>query len=146
MKVIWTLWLVWMSVLDCRTRYVPRWIFWNGVIAGLIWHTADLIWKSGSSLDAKELALGWLLGTLPGVFLVLVAWLTKAVGFGDGMVLMSLGIVVGVRKAVLVLAVALFAAALCSVGLLLVKKVGLRSRLPFLPFLTLGWFLIGIGG
>lgn len=146
MKVIWTIWLLWMSVLDCKTRYVPRWLFWSGSAVGLLLHTADLMGKSAHTLEVGKLAVAWLLGVLPGIFLLLVAWLTKAVGVGDGMVLMSIGIVVGVQKAVLIFGVALFLAALCSVGLLLGKKMGLRSRLPFLPFLTIGWLLIGIGG
>ena len=145
MKAIWTVWLLWMSVLDCNNRYVPKWLFWSGAVVGVLWHTIDLIWKSAGSLDVGEVALVWLLGMLPGIALLMVAWLTKAVGLGDGMVLMSLGIVVGVQRAVLILGVALFLAALCSVGLLLVKRVGLSFRLPFLPFLTIGWLLVGIG-
>lgn len=80
---------------------------------------------------------------LPGAGLLIFARLSReAVGTGDAMVLLSLGMGYGADKILVMLFGALVVAATVSVILLLLKKAGRKSELPFLPFLFLGW---GVG-
>ena len=67
----------------------------------------------------------------------------EALGVGDGLVLFALGMGYQADKILVMLFVALVLAAVVSVVLLLLKKAGRKSEIPFLPFLFLGW-LVGV--
>ena len=147
MNWYWTVWMVWMSVKDVRTFRVPGWLILGGGVLGIVFNLMFTMTKMTDVSPEGWAIVRILLGTLPGVFLLLITYITKAVGYGDGLVLIVLGMVVGLQKAVLLLAIALFLAALCSVLLLVLRRVRKNSRLPFLPFLTVGWLLVGtVGG
>lgn len=83
-------------------------------------------------------------GLLPGGGMLLLAYLSgEALGVGDGLVLFALGMGYQADKILVMLFVALVSAAVVSVVLLLLKKAGRKSEIPFLPFLFLGW-LVGV--
>ncbi|MEG1458193.1 MAG: prepilin peptidase [Acetivibrio sp.] len=80
------------------------------------------------------------LGILPGIFLLFIAWKTKEkIGKGDGLVLSSLGMQVGIYKIVLLLFLALCSSAVFSIVMMLLKRYHWKSTIPFLPFLLLGY-------
>lgn len=83
-----------------------------------------------------------LLGSLPGVFLLLVAWFSKKAGYADGIVLLCLGILYGYREGLLVLCVSLLLISLASVVLLMLRRVKRHTRIPYIPFLTVGFAVI----
>ena len=78
-----------------------------------------------------------LIGMLPGVGMLLVARFSGAAGYGDGLVLVGLGMLLGIWRVLLLLAGSLFALSLVSLLLLLLGKVRGNTRIPFLPFLDL---------
>lgn len=80
-----------------------------------------------------------LLGLLPGMILLLVAWSSKKVGYGDAVVILCLGGILGYNKVMGILMSSLFIMSVVSIVLLALKKVRKESTLPYFPFLFLGY-------
>ena len=146
MKILLAVWLFWMSILDCRACSVPKWLLWGGSGLNLIISLWMFAGECNGDVDWVGYLVSVLVGMIPGICLLLISYLTGLMGYGDGIVMTALGGCLGIQKAVLVLSTALFLTAICSVVLLLIRKVRRGSQLPFLPFLTLGWLLVGIAG
>ena len=95
-----------------------------------------LLFRLWNGVELRELAAG----LLPGAGLLLFARLSReAVGTGDGLVLLALGMGYGAEEILVMLFVALCLAAGLSVVLLVSKRAGRKSEIPFLPFLFFGW-------
>ena len=76
---------------------------------------------------------------IPGAVVLALAYLTKEqIGYGDGLVILALGPVFGLINVIIGLCAAFVISALFSMALLISKKAGKKSSLPFLPFLTAG--------
>ena len=76
---------------------------------------------------------------IPGVFLLMVGMCTKeSIGYGDGWVVMALGLLIGADACFVTVCTGLSVSAFFSLILLVLHKVNGKSRLPFLPFLTIG--------
>lgn len=81
-------------------------------------------------------------GMIPGIVLLGLAWLTReALGYGDGLVEIVLGALLGWRTAVEILMGAFFLAAVFSAAALAARRMGRKSWFPFLPFF-LGTYVI----
>lgn len=88
-----------------------------------------------------------LAGLIPGALLLGAAWLTKeAMGYGDGLVELALGAVLGWRAAVQVLMGAFLLAAVFCAAALALRRVGRKSELPFLPFFLAAYLLLLLSG
>ena len=75
-----------------------------------------------------------------GAVILLFAYFSKeAIGYADGVIILACGVAFGLYETVTaVFFAAVFAG--CFSGVLLVaKKAGKKSRIPFLPFLLLGY-------
>ena len=76
---------------------------------------------------------------IPGGIVLALAYLTKEqIGYGDGLMILALGPVFGLINVIIGLCAAFVISALFSMVLLISKKAGKKSSLPFLPFLTAG--------
>ncbi len=83
---------------------------------------------------------------LPGVFLAgcifaFAKLSQEQIGMGDGLVLLVLSLFLTGRELIAVFLTALFATAVVSGVLLVLKRAGRRSRLAFVPFMTAGLLL-----
>lgn len=123
--------LVVLSGVDLRTRKIPL----VPVLALGMFFVIYRIWSGAPVLELVT-------GTIPGGILILVAAVTKeSIGYGDGVVLVVFGLLCGAVKTVAVLGMALLLAAVVSMILLALKKVGRKTELPFLPCLCSGYLL-----
>lgn len=88
-----------------------------------------------------------LLGAAPGAVLLILAWLTKSVGIGDGIVLLQLDLFLFFENVVLAFAFSLLAVGGFALALLLLRRGGKDKRLPYMPFLWTGclsaWLICG---
>lgn len=57
---------------------------------------------------------------------------------GDGVVLLTLGLFLGIELTIMAAVLGLFLAMLVGTVLMVAKKAGLQTTVPFIPFLTLG--------
>lgn len=81
-----------------------------------------------------------LAGAGPGVSLLILGYVTRgSIGYGDGLTVIFLGMSLGFLKVSCVLLSALFLAVFYSGCMLILRKYNMKSRLPFLPFLTLAY-------
>lgn len=134
--------LIVLSIFDWREKKVPVVLLAAGtaVAAGYGLHVC--VEEAGN--PAANMA-GLCLGIVPGCFLLLLARLTGKVGYGDGVVMMIVGLTMGYQSCFALLCFSLFLAAVISVALLLLRRADRRTALPYLPFLTavyLAGFLI----
>lgn len=130
-KLFVTGWLLACSIMDVRTRRVPVWM----LALGGVLCTLSAVIQGNGSLDALR-------GMLPGILLLLIAFATKKAGYGDGIALSCLGLVLGGSGCLLLFSISLFLTSLCAMALLAVHKVRRDTSMPFLPFLGAAWIIV----
>lgn len=131
-------WLLPMSIMDVKSRRVPAWILWIGAVAAAGTLLYEMISKGTT---------GWQIcrGLLPGLALLAVAFATGKAGMADGVIMLLMGIFAGYEVCVAASLAGLFLLAFFSGILLALRKVKRDTRIPFVPFLTVGWFLAVCG-
>ena len=124
-----------LSVHDGATKRLPGSWLMLALLAG----TAGFLMRMGG----EEASFAWT-GFLPGIFFLLMTSLTRGqIGRGDGMVLLSIGGMTGLGPCMLSLSLALLTAAFAAGCLMAFRRRTKKARLPFVPFLTVG-YLAGI--
>ncbi len=129
--------LLLLSAQDLRTGRISGRLVFLSFLPGLLRMSVCLLPGGGNILFQ-------LAGLLPGLFFWLLSRSTgRAMGEGDGLVLMAMGAVLGISGCMLALSMALLPAAFCAGFLIVVKRRKGKARIPFIPFLAAG-FLAGI--
>lgn len=127
------IWLTALSVEDVRQRRISLWQIVMGVPLA--------VWSLIQGVTQEEVVIGRLfLWMLPGAVLSAMA-LTKKVGYGDGAVVLLLGLMERDDRFVGVLLCSMVLMSVVSVFLLILRKAGKDTRLPYLPFLLAAWLL-----
>lgn len=120
------------SITDIRKKEVPVW-----EIAGFI--GISLMRAAALFPEGDIDVTGLVLSVVPGIIVLLLAFVTRqGIGYGDGLVILALGPTLGLERMGLCLMVAFFACSVLSGILFLIKKAGKNSRIPFVPFITIG--------
>lgn len=125
-----TVWLSLISGLDIKKQRVPVWL----LIPGGLLTLAETVKLQYGGLDV-------VIAMIPGCVLLVLAMTTRNVGYGDGIVMLLLGMTEGSEKSLLMFGTSLFLSAICSLILLAMKKARKSTRIPFLPFLSAAWFI-----
>lgn len=128
------LWLIAMSIFDLFEKRVPVWLLATGGIPAIVTAIYEYMKGTGSLSQI-------LFGMLPGVLLLAVAAVTKKAGWADGIVLIIMGLLTGLWECIACFMVSLLAMSAVSLPLLVLRKVGKNSTLPYLPFLCAGYLL-----
>lgn len=127
------------TVYDIRHREIPLLILLFGIAAAF---GVDLWWIREGAVTVVETGMA----LLPGVFFLLTSFFTKEkVGYGDGLLLVILGLLLGAYQCFLILCIGLVFSAVVSLFLLLFRRAGRHSRIPFAPFLVLGMGVVFFG-
>ena len=75
-----------------------------------------------------------------GLLLLLLTLITRGqIGIGDGLIVSIIGVSLGFPIAAFTLTYGLFASAVFSIGLILIKKVNKKATIPFIPFIFIGY-------
>lgn len=138
MKWVYIIFLFICAVWDIRVRKIPViWLYggllWMGIYAGF-----QLIQKERGMLDL-------IFALLPGVICCLFAKVSHAVGMGDALIMIGIGLCFAVMSVLRILTVAFFLAAIGSVIVMIMQRRIENKRIPFVPYLLLasGFVLIG---
>ncbi len=124
-----------LSVWDVREKELPVKILVMGMISSLIYG----MWKHWD--------IELFLGCIPGVLLIFMGFLTREkVGYGDGIVVLILGMVLEWPESVLIYVMAQFGVLLFAVILLWYRKAPWEAKIPFVPFLTAALIIYKVGG
>lgn len=133
MTVLFTLtYLGWMALADAVRREVSLRMLAIGSVAALGFAGWNL--RNGM-ISLESLALGM----LPGVILLLIFGLTRGAGLGDAVILFQLDLLLVWDRVIMTFAFSLLIMGFFSAGILLLKKAGKNVRLPYVPFLWLGY-------
>ncbi|MDE5932736.1 MAG: prepilin peptidase [Lachnospiraceae bacterium] len=120
------------TIFDIRHREIPLLLIIFGMAAALginLWQVRE------GAVTAAEVGRA----LIPGVFFLLTSFLTgEKVGYGDGLLLIIAGLLLGAYRCFLALCIGLVFSAAISLFLLLFRKANRHSRIPFAPFLVLG--------
>ena len=122
------------GIEDLKKQSVPAWWLLQGMAAGVMWRTVLLC--SGKS-DRKEFIVCF----LPGACLLILKKLSEAVGEGDGIAWIGICMFLGIKTGLIVLAITFVLAFFWSAMLMILKKAGRKSRIPFLTFSLTGFML-----
>ncbi|MBP3543229.1 MAG: prepilin peptidase [Lachnospiraceae bacterium] len=123
--------LVYLSYEDIRTHKISTHVLLMGFVLAII----SLIW--GRALPVGE----YLAGGALGICFIALSVASKEIGMGDGVLLMILGLMLGIRRLISILFAALILCAAAAAVLCLLGKAKRTSRLPFVPFLLGGFWM-----
>lgn len=130
-----------LSILDIRFRKMPVWLLVVGGIVGIgyqIWR-----WVKGDSISIVLIGGGVIVGL---IFLVVSKITGQALGYGDGIIILILGIYLGFWDLSVVLMIAFFAASVMAMVLIVVKRGKRKRTMPFVPFLCIGYVVFVLMG
>lgn len=119
------------SIYDVKKRAIPLWLplaFGVGTgLLGLISGDGGLKPLGGMTAGGAVILLGFFTG-----------W---KIGLGDGISIGLLGLLLGASRAFGILLCGVFFCGVAGILLILLKRGSLGTRLPLLPFLTLGFIV-----
>ena len=125
------------GIFDIRKKSIPIQI----LVAAGIW--AVICLTLSVTENGAEVLAGSLPGLLPGAVLLMLGFLTQQkVGYGDGILLIIMGLMEGVRMVLLTFCIGLFLQSILAVILVLFKKADKQTQIPFVPFLLTARVLI----
>lgn len=129
--------LIWNTITDIKIRKISS-------ISVLLFTLVGIgFFVINKEKDVYSLAGGMAMG----IGLLLLSRVSgDGIGFGDGLVVFVCGIFIGFYKNLLLLMLGLLFTAIAGVLLLIWKKAGRKSRLPFVPFLTMAYGVCVLGG
>ncbi len=123
------------SMMDIRRMRLPVWFF---VICGILC-TGVLILCGG---DWQQIPAG----ILPGAVVLLASRISGgSIGAADGIMVVLLGAIYGIEGVLAIFFLAVFAAGISAVFLLGVRHERKNVRIPFYPFLLLGFMVFYAG-
>ena len=136
--LITAIWLSIMSVCDIKKKRVPILLLCAGaVLAGGVFMYRVI----GGEGDIPGLGKA----LLPGILFLILAKTTEKAGSADGMILMMLGLLEGYRSCLYICLSSLILSALFCGILLMLRRVKRNTKIPFVPFIMLGWVTILLG-
>ncbi len=143
------MWVVWIlagvtlvigSIYDMKSLALPLWLFIGSGMGSLV--SAGYQFVKGS-LIWEEL----LVALLPGGICLLLSFVTREqIGYGDGWLLLNLGMSLGAGAVWELWMVGLLASFAVSVVLLCSRRAKRSFRIPFVPFLCMGYVWVIMGG
>lgn len=83
-----------------------------------------------------------MLGAGVGIFVLILAAVSKSIGIGDGLTLVVSGIYLGFAENIELLMTALLLAGSAALFLIIIKKKERRYQMPFIPFLLVGYLFV----
>lgn len=119
------------AVYDGWKKEIPLVVVWCGILLA-----AAL--RIGGDLGEGTWTAA-ILSILPGISFWLLSLVTgEKVGYGDGWILIMIGLFTGLRRCFLILLVGLMAESAMILVLLAMRKITTDREIPFVPFLLVG--------
>lgn len=119
------------AISDGLRREIPLAAVWLGIAAAVVLRICGLA-GDGSLRSA-------LLSVLPGLLFWMLGFVSREkVGYGDGWMLVMIGLYTGLWKCFLILTAGLVSSSVAALLLLACKRITREYQLPFAPFLLIG--------
>lgn len=123
--------LIGVSFIDVKKKKVPMWTLLILLVGGIVHQIMDF---QGF----------WLLlyDCMPGIVLLMIARITsQQIGYGDGLLVLGIGMLLGIQKSILVIMFALMGSFIIASILLLCKKANRKTQIPFFPCVLAGYLM-----
>lgn len=119
------------AVCDGLERKIPLAVVWIGIAAAIV------LQVQGMSGERSWLSIA--LSVLPGAIFWMLSLVTgEKVGYGDGWMLIMIGLFTGLWRCFLILLVGLASESLVVLALLAFRRISGDRQIPFAPFLLFG--------
>lgn len=118
-----------LSFYDLKYRSVPHLALMGGSVSAFIIAGGNLLITGKDWWDIAA-------GLIPGGFILIIAYLTGKIGYGDGWLLLIVGLVLGYRSSIILFLSSLLLISAMSITLILIKKAKKEMELPYIPFLA----------
>ena len=119
------------AVFDGLYKQIPLIVVWLGMLAAVCLQIYGAMGETG--------IFAMVFSMIPGAVFFLLSFLTREkVGYGDGWVLLMIGLFLGIYRCFLILFVGLLAESVVAIVLLAFRKIQRDREIPFSPFLLLG--------
>lgn len=135
MKGIIAIVLLYNSIYDWKYKKISLPITGIGLLIAMVIliFSSQYTWKNAVS------------GMSIGIFIIACSFLTKGqIGIGDGIISCFIGIGCGFFENLSILFCAFILTAIVSGILLIIKKVKKKTRIPFVPFLFIGYCCVQV--
>lgn len=120
------------SITDIRKKKIHVW-----------WCIAFMIIGMVMELIEQREILNICAGMLPGIFVYITGIVSGgSIGKGDAFVLIAAGIFMGIISSIILFICSLFLVTAAALFLLLLKKGNMKTRIPFVPFLTVTFIFL----
>jgi len=127
--------LIVITVTDLEHRLIPNQVVYPAIAVALLMSAVD------PAISPLQALAGALLGF--GLFLIFAIIGRGALGMGDVKLAAFLGTALGFPVVLVALVGGIMLGGVISAGLLLTRRVGLKSYIPYGPFLTVaGWLAL----
>lgn len=125
------------SRFDFKWKGIPLWTLAIGSALGVT--LVGVRAMNTGCFDWMEICMG----LIPGGCATLFSLISEdKIGLGDGLVLFTVGLMLGFRVTLVAAIFGLFFATLVGIGLLVLRRGSMQSTIPYVPFLTLGVLLV----
>lgn len=135
--------LIVMLVYDAKHKIIPDTVVYPFIVlAGL-----SVLWKSFTTSGTVVVPLiisGLLLAT--PFFLLWFFSKGKAMGFGDVKLALGMGALVGIAGSITIFLLSFWIGAIVGLLLIASSRAGMKTQIPFAPFLIIALFLVSICG
>ena len=126
--------LIFCCYFDTKTKSIPSILLIVGVMVTL----TDIL-LHGVLGNLRVIIFDRIVGATPGFMLLVLYFITnKKVGLGDGILLITLGLLLGFEHILVIFCIGLFLQSLLACFMLVTKKADKQTQIPFVPFLMLG--------
>lgn len=122
-----------LALFDIREKRVPVILPFLGTAAGIVWR----IYRMSAAKEPSVQIWSMCVALLPGLLMLAAAKWTGKAGWGDGWILLNIGLVTDYSVCVAWWGMSMFVMALFCAVLLLFRKAQKDSRVPYLPFVAL---------
>lgn len=133
--------LIVIFAYDLKHYLIPDKVLFPAIIVAVIFRFWDFWYFIGNwKLGIGNYALAILIAS--GFFLLIfLVSRGRWIGFGDVKLAILLGLLVGFPNILVALLLAFWIGAIVGIAMMLLKKKGMKSEMPFAPFLIAGTFL-----
>lgn len=130
-KIILFLLLGICAVFDSIRQEIPLAVVWLGIAMAVVWR----LWGGREEMEWTMVVLS----VLPGLAFWGISFITgEKVGYGDGWMLIMIGLFTGIGKCFMILLTGLMLESTVVLLLLAARRISTDRTVPFAPFLLLG--------
>lgn len=120
------------TVTDIKERYVNTGFCIINILLAAIIHTV----VGNGFLAVCQ-------GFIVGVIFIIISCLSRGtIGKGDGLLIMTVGSIVGLKLSVMIVVWAFMSCTIASLVAVVMGKLTMKSQIPFVPFILIGALIV----